>query len=264
MKMAIGNGYSYNSRGNGDNSGSAQNKLFEATYYSRLRFKNPETKMSISPSFRSGNLVLEISEILDNFKYDSKIAINISPTKARLFADKLKQFKDEIVNGTYTDGKGYGITSGMREKVTYIAAHSENGSMIITIGEIDGNGNIIKSFDYNINKDYHYSIQWNNVRNMDIVKDIDNFIELNQLIDLVEDFGRVMSGAIGYSAADINRYESARVLRKMDPIYDKLGIERISNGGNYGGASNNFLNNAKTESNHTSFESIENGYFDEE
>jgi hypothetical protein len=56
-----------------------------------------------------------------------------------------------------------------------------------------------------------------------------------------------MNGAIAYSFADLTRYDNARILGKLDPIYDKLGIERRSYN-NRGNGSNNFLNNTQSTS----------------
>ena len=64
-----------------------------------------------------------------------------------------------------------------------------------------------------------------------------------------------MSGAYGYSAFDINRYEQNKVNRRIDQIFDALGIERQSYGGNKSFTQNNFLNNTTSKS--TSYEEIE-------
>ena len=94
---------------------------------------------------------------------------------------------------------------------------------------------------------------------MDVAKAYDNDIEIDQLYDLVYDFGRNMSGAEAYSYIDLARFDNARILRKMDPIYDKLGIERRSmSGDNNGYKSNSFLNNSKSvNSNHTTIDDME-------
>ena len=60
------------------------------------------------------------------------------------------------------------------------------------------------------------------------------------------DFARSATGALGYGTLDLNRYESQREARKMDQVFDKLGIERRSYNGNKG--NNNFLSNASSKS----------------
>jgi hypothetical protein len=83
-------------------------------------------------------------------------------------------------------------------------------------------------------------------------------IELIQISQLVEDFGRYMNGAAAYSLLDLQKYDYARLLNKMDPIYDKLGIEKRTNN-SY--KSNNFLSNSdKVSSNSTSFDFIESSF----
>lgn len=251
--MAIGdygNGNSNNSNGN--------NKLYENTYYSRLRAKTSDGKTALGYSFRSGLLIISIAEQKDGFRYEDLEAIHLSPTKATILANQLKSFKSEMEAGNLVPGKAYGVNAGMGEKVTYIAAHiDEDNNILITIGKFDSNGQIIEKATTHFNKEYHYGLEWNNIESMDLSKAYYDNLELDQLITLAEDFGRSMSGAYAYSHADLTRYDNARILGKMDPIYDKLGIERRSSGNGGGNrGTNNFLNNAGTSSNHTTLDDI--------
>lgn len=242
-----------------NNNGTNNGKLFESTYYSRLRIKNPESKLTLTPSFRSGLLVLDISEQKEGFKYDSLINICLSPTKAKLFAGEIDKFKEYYNSGNIIEGKAFGVNAGMGDKVSYIGIHADTQKIIyITIGKIDGSGNIIDQVTTSFNRDYHFALEWDNIENMDVAKSYNNDIELEQLYELLKDFGRHMNGAIGYSTIDLGRYDTARILKKMDPIFDKLGIERLNNGnGNNYSRGNNFLDNSRTvESNHTSIEDV--------
>lgn len=247
--------------GDNNNSGSNSNngKLFENTYYSRLKVKNPESKLSLTPSFKSGLLVLSIVEQKDGFKYDTLEEIHLSSTKAKLLALEIEKYKNYLSKGDIIPGKAFGVNAGMGEKVTYIGIHAnENMRTIVTIGKIDGSGNIIEKAEIALNKDYHYALEWDNIDNMDVAKSTYDGLELDQIRELCEDFGRHMNGAIAYSVADLTRYDNARILGKMDPIYDKLGIERRSYNGNSNRGSNNFMNNlGNTDSNHTSMDNIE-------
>lgn len=252
--MAIGDYGNNNNNSNGNN-----NKMYENTYYSRLKFKNANNKLALAFSFRAGLLILEISELQDQngFKYESLGAIHLSPTKARLLAEEVKKFKNYLNSGNIVPNKAFGVNSGMGEKVSYIGLHSnESRDIFITIGKIDGSGNIIEQVTIPLNKEYHFSLEWDNIQTMELSKSYNDDLELDQLEDILNDFARSMSGAIGYSAIDLGRYDLARVLKKMDPIYDKLGIERRNSDSSYGG-SNNFLNNAgKTSSNSISVDDI--------
>ena len=254
--MAIGDNGTNNNNG----------KMYENTYFSRLRFKNADSKLALGVSFRSGLLILEISELQDQngFKYEPLQSIFLSPTKARLFADEIRKFKDYLYSGEIIPNKAFGVNAGMNEKVSYIAIHAdESKNIYITIGKIDGNGQIIEQATMALNKEYHFALEWDNIQTMELSKVYNDDLEIGQLIDVLDDFARSMNGAIAYSAIDLGRYDLGRVLKKMDPIYDKLGIERKNsgtNGGSYG-RSNSFLDNvgrSGSNSNHTTIEDVEN------
>jgi hypothetical protein len=215
--------------------------------------------LALSISFRSGLLILEISEIKEGFKYDSLENIYLSPTKARILATEVEKFKEYLKEGNIDPNKAFGVNAGMNEKVSYIGFHASSVNNInITIGKIDSNGQILEQATIALNTDYHYGLEWDNIESMDLSKDYYDYIELDQLHDLFVDFSRSMSGAYGYSAIDLGKYDLGRVLSKMDPIYDKLGIERRNNGTNSSyGRPNNFLENSgRVNSNHTTVDDI--------
>ena len=255
--MAIGGTYN----GNENNS---NKKLYESTYYSRLRVKNDDAKLSLSYSYKSGLLVIEASEIKQGFQYEVLESVFISPTKALLFSKEIDKFKEYIAGSKIDPKKAFGITTGMGEKVSYIGFSADKDKHIfITLGKIDGSGNITNSVTVPFNTEYHYSVEWDNIETMDISKVYHEDIELIQFQNMVTDFARSMSGAMAYSVMDLGRFEIAGIKGKMDPIYDKLGIERrtFNNNRSYGGE-NNFLSNAKSTSNSTSFDDIEASFED--
>lgn len=248
--MAIGdNNYS----GNGSNNGGS-GKLFENTYYSRLRFKNSETKLALAPYFRSGLLYMDLSEMQEGFKYNSVISMALSPTKARLLADEIVKFKEYLNSEEIIPGKAFGVNGGMGDKVSYIGFHaSPDKTIFVTIGKIDGNGNIIESRTTSLNKDYHFALEWDNIENMSVSKSYNDNIEIDQIYEMLVDFSRNMSGASAYATLDLGRYDYDRLMKRIDPIYDRLGIERKNSGNgnsNYN-RGNSFLDNASSvNSNH--------------
>ena len=256
--MAIGGLYN---AGNGNNDGERK-QLYDNTYYSRIRIKNEGNKLALGFSYKSGLLVAEISEIKQGFQYEPQENIYISPTKALLLVKEIKKFKAYLAEGNITPNKAFGVTAGMGEKVSYIGLHADTeGIIYITIGKIDGSGNIINSATIPLNNGYHFSIEWTNIDTMDLGKVYHDTVELEQFETMLNDFARAMSGAFAYSVADIVRYDIAGIKGKMDPIYDKLGIERRSYGNKTYGE-NNFLSNAKASSNSTSFDDIEASFED--
>ena len=252
--MAIG-GLNY---GNSSQDGGEKKKLYDNTYYSRLKVKNESEKLYLGFSFRGGNLIFEISAIKDGFQFEPIENIFISPTKALLLDIEIDKYKEYVSTAKKIDpNRAFGITSGFGDRVSYIGFHNDGNKTLVTIGKIDGNGNITNSVTIPFNTEYHYAVEWNNIESMDLEKAYDESIELTQIQYLLKDFARSMSGAMAYSVADLTRFDHKSILNKMDPIYDSLGIERRTyNNSNYG-KQNNFLNNAKSTSNHTSYDDIE-------
>lgn len=251
--------------------GTDNNKLFEPTYYSRLSIKSPDGNLALSPSFRSGLLILEISEHKEGFKWEGIQSISISPTKATILANEIRNFKKYYENDTIIPGKGYGIVGGMNDKISFIAfSATAEKDIIVTIGKMNGSsGDIIERVDMPLHREYHYGLEWNNIETMDVAKNFIDDIEINQLETLCDDFGRSMLGAFGYSVADISRYDTNRLTKKFDPIFDKLGIERrTNNSSNYNNNGSSFLNSRGSTSNssstHTSIEGIEDQLYDED
>ena len=256
--MAIGGTY------NANNSDGGNKKLYENTYYYRLKVKNDSAKLALGYSYRSGNLIVEASEIKEGFHYDLIESVFISPTKALLFSKEIDKFIEYLNESKIDEKKAFGITTGMGEKVSYIGFSADKEKHIyLTLGKIDGSGNITNSVTVPFNSDYHYAIEWNNIDAMDLEKVQYEDVELIQFQNMVKDFARSMSGALAYSVLDLGRFDIAGIKSKMDPIYDKLGIEKRSFGGNrnYGGE-NNFLSNAKSTSNSTTFDDIEASFED--
>lgn len=255
--MAIGGNY-----GNEGSNNGGRKQLSDNTYYSRIRVKNEEVKMALGFSFRAGLLIAEVSEIKQGFQYELLENIYISPTKASLLVREIKKFKAYLNDGNIVANKAFGVTTGMGEKVSYIGFHaSEDKHIMVTIGKIDGSGNITNSVTIPLNNEYHYAIEWNNIETMDLEKVYYDNTELDQIEIMLEDFSRAMTGSFAYSVADLTRYDVAGIKSKMDPIYDKLGIEKRSfnNNRNYG--ENNFLSNAKSSTS-TTIDDIEASFED--
>lgn len=239
--MAIGDS-SYSN--NNDNT---QRKLYDQTYYSRIRFKNDDKSLSFT--YRSGLLVIEISSVdKTTYKVTPLSAIHLSPTKAMMMCEEIKAFKKYLEGNKIKENVAFGINGGMGEKISYMGLHTnEKKEIFLTIGKFDANGKIVESNTFQFPKDYNYSLEWKDITKMDVEKVFNNYIELEIFHNTIADFARFMSGAAGYAAADLTRYDHARIMSKMDPIYDKLGIERRSSNYN-GGSTNNFLNNAASSS----------------
>ena len=239
------------------------NKIYENTYYSRLRFRDYDKKLVLGFKFRSGMLVAEISQEKDNFQYDSLVDIFITSTKAKILLNEIQRFEDDIATGIATPDKGYGINAGLGDIVSVLAFHTtESGGKAVLIGKVDGNGSYTKSVDYVFNSnDFHYGLEWNNISNMEVSKKYYNDTEYELFKDAVRQFSEHSSGASGYAVADITKYDYRAILNKMNPIFDKLGIERTNNrnGSGNGASSNNYFMNSPESrgSTHKSYDEVD-------
>ena len=229
----------------GDNE---RKKLYEQTYYSRFRVKNNDAKLVLGVQFSAGLMNLTIDEQQDGFKYETIQKVSLSPYKAKMFSYELKKFR-EYLNGNVKENVAFGVPAGMGERVSYIGIHAtKDKTPIVTIGKFDNDGNIIDQASITFNKDYYFGLEWKDISENRVDKVYYDIVELDMFEQLVNSFADSMNGATAYSFADLTRYDNARILGKLDPIYDKLGIERRTYNNNRGGGSNNFLNNTQSTS----------------
>ena len=133
---------------------------------------------------------------------------------------------------------------------SFVAFHTnKEKDVIITIGKFDGAGKITQSIDFVMRKNFNFGLDWSKLEeNMQADKAFYDYIELDMIHNLVADFSRNMPGGAAYATHDLGRYDLGRILNKMDPIYDKLGIERFTSN-NRSRGTNNFLNNMATSGN---------------
>ena len=253
----------------GDARGNNSNKLFENTYYSRVRFKDTVNKLSLGFQFRSGMLIVDISKEKEGFEYESLANIFITPTKAKILEQQINIFKKNREYGSASPTMGYGINSGMGEIVSILAIHTtEDNGVGITVGKVDASGNFTKKVNFIFSKQYNYGLNWSEIDSMSVEKEYHDEIEFEQFCEVISDFARFSSGTIGYNVADITRYDTRAILNKMNPIFDKLGIDRSGNNPNrYSG--NNFFNNnggnKNSSSDHKSYDdAMEDLPFDDE
>ena len=230
----------------GDNNYNGERKkLYEQTYYSRFKIKNTETKLVLNAQFSAGLLNLTIDEQQDGFKYETIQKVSLSPYKAKMFSYEIKKFR-EYLNGNVKENVAFGVPAGMGERVSYIGIHATKDKVpVITIGKFDNDGNIIDQASITFNSNYYFGLEWKDISENKVDKVYHNIVELDMFEQLINSFADSMNGAFAYSFADLTRYDNARILGKLDPIYDKLGIERRTYN-NRGNGSNNFLNNTQS------------------
>lgn len=237
--MALGDSNGY--------SGGNNNKPFDNTFYSRIKFKNKD-KRSVGFSFTKGLLCISISEEKDGYKYDELSTINLSPMKAMLLMNHLKSFVADIDSYAEDPNKAIGVNAGIKETVSFIAFHctgkrSTSGypETAMSIGKVDQDGKVHDVAEFVFNMDYHNSLEWSNLGTMEVGKRVSDSAELDMFIVVLNEFVNTSSGSTGYSVFDIGRYQIKRI---SDPIYEKLGIERYGGSGQRSSANNYFSGNA--------------------
>ena len=223
-----------------NNSSGKSNKLYENTYYSRMQFRGQD-KIRMGVSFKSGMLIVDISEEKDGFQFETLTSCYLTPTKAQLFFNQIQKFNQAVADGTYKTDSAYGVNTGIGDISTVIMIHLLGKDPAITITKVNADGQNVSRFTYKFNKGYHYGISLKNYENMSSYeKEFYDDIELDQFQQVLKSFAENMNGAIAYSTIDLARYDYRAIMNKMNPIYDKLGIERGNN--NYGKSDNNFFN----------------------
>lgn len=246
------------------------NKLFENTYYSRVGFKDYENKLRLGFNFKSGMLVVDLSKEKEGFAYDTLLGVFVTPTKSKILLAEIAAFEKYLEEGGCDPERGFGINSGMGEIVSVLILHvNEDGKKTITLGKVDGNGKYTEKYDYVFATDFHYGLNWNNINNMDCEKVFNNDVEFEMFVETIKQFSISSNGAMAYSVADLTRYDTRAILNKMNPIFDKLGIDRSRGGNGNSGSSNNFFNRNESRnggsSQHKSYDELEDGLpFDDE
>lgn len=266
--MALGNAGSYNNNSNGNNKG-----LFEKTYYSRVRFKNPDSKLQLGFQYQKGMLVVDISKPKNEngFEMESVMNFYITHTKSMLLLDRIQEFEQYIKEGGKNPDVGFGINAGMGDTVKVLLLHvTETGNKAVLLAKVDQSGNFIEKVDFVFPTNYDYALKYNSINDRKVEKEYNDTVEWQEFVHTVEDFSRASNGAVGYSTIDMYRFDTQRILNKMNPIYEKLGIELR---GGYNGnrsSNNNFFSNMGGEGNqgsshHTTIDEVmDDGFPDED
>lgn len=228
--------------------GDSGRKVYDNTFYSRIRFT--ANGLRLTPQFSAGLLNWAVQEEKDNYKYEDLVKVSLSPMKVHLLKDALALFRKGLEERTLSPEKAYGVEAGIRETRTFIAFHvtgrmssSNVPEYAVTVGKVDQDGTKHDVYEFVFNSDYHFSLEWDNLDRMEFKKNMNDYLELDVFTATLDEFINSASGATGYSVFDIGRYE---INRMINPIFEKLGIER--NGNSRGGSagpgyfSNNSMN----------------------
>ena len=233
--MSLGNSYNNNRNQNGP---------YNPTVYSQYRMNNAESsvdktcltftywnnflRISISPRKDTGN---------DDVQFDIKngITINLTHSKARMFADILTKF---LADPSKFDEEA-GVSSGQALLTISNGKKNNSTAPCITIRKIDETGNIQSTYVYQTKADYYFGIL-NYKEDGTYDTDIESYkgLEIQQMITLLEEYYKAMSGAVAFSVLHEFRWEHHYQKQERRKIADKLGVELGNTNGGGGSYSN--------------------------
>lgn len=240
--MSMGNFNTYNKQDD--------KKKYSPTVYSSYRCNNAESEIDqTAVTFTYWNNLLKIGifpkkqtnndEV--SFDMENGLQIYINHTKARIFAEEIKQFLMDPIGHN-----SCGIASNNGALLT-ISNGSEFGkkAACLVLRKVDETGAIVSSFVYEFKRDTHFAIR-NYEENstggkFDRITEEYNSIEILQLITLLEEYYKAMTCAIAYTVVEQAKYDNTRITNKIEAIGEKLGVDFGSKRSEY--KSNSYFNN---------------------
>ena len=222
-----------------------QNKQYGTTYWSRWSIKQRDGKLRLSPRFSQGLLTLDVSQQAAEYKWDSVASITLSPTKAKVFAAELRKFLEDFNSRSYS-GKAYGVDTGIKDVRPIIAITASDSGIILVIGKVNPDGSFESRLDYSINTEYHYGLEWSSLENMEVDKTFYDTMEVEQLIELCDEFAANAYGACASATLEMMKWDYS-VPKNLEAVATKLGVKigKMSNNSKTGSGNSFFNKNDK-------------------
>lgn len=233
--MALGSNYQNNQN---------QNSMWEPSYYSRLRIKNPEQNLALTFTFWKGTLKVSITETgtSQEGRNNDLAYIHLSPTKAHILAEAVRRVIADAESKAI-----YGVDTGISETRGFIAIGRDMGKPFLFIAKVNANGGYESSQRFDFNSNYNYLLNVHDLTNLKCQKEYMNNVELEQFCGVLEDYSRFASGAMGASFYDIGRYENAKLNNMVRKIAEKTGAAEPGKYGNGSRSNSSFFNNVGSE-----------------
>lgn len=238
------------------NNNDGQKKQYSPTIYSPYRMNNAESpvdKTCLTFTFWNNNLKLSISPKKEtnndevSFDLENGGSIYLNHTKARILANEMREFLKDP-----TSYSNVGVPSG--QNFVTLSNGKEFGvdALCLVIRKIDETGSVVSSFCYQFKSDYYYAVHNFTEDGAKFDRHMDPYatLEVEQMITLLEEYYKAMSGAVAYTVIDNMKYENTRVSNKLEAIGAKLGVEfgnKNPNGGRKY-ANNSYFNKPANES----------------
>lgn len=214
--MALGNNYDNNKK-----------DQYMPVYYSSYNTGNPEgiDPSALSYSFYNRMLKISISPVKmnsgDKVSYDHENAASVwlTHTKARLLhAEILKVLNGEITNG--------GVPTGTEGLIRFCDGKELGvNNYCLIINKVNEAGEVTSSYAYEFKTKHHYAVENYDPKDSSHKKAYFNDLEIQQLLDMLEQYYVAMTGAMAYSVMDANRFTTNTNNTKIDLIMSKMGID---------------------------------------
>jgi len=256
--MPLGN----NSYNKGNSNGKKND--FSPTTYSNIRISNFDSTVdptSVSFSFWKGMLRITITPIKKgadggySFDKDNSIEVYLTPTRAALFLNYLRQFRKDpnaYVNVGVTAGNSIiYVTNGAEE----FEGQDGNGLFLI-VKSLDEKGNIDSEIGYQFkttpDKDNFGIIDYKG--GTDFTKDYEytKFLDYDIFTNTIAQYVNGNSSAVAATVVDATRFSFNSIISKLTSIQENLGIDTGSGYKRKSNASAFFSNNGN-ESTSSSF-----------
>lgn len=246
--MALGD---YNNSNSSSNNG--ERKYREPIVYSPYGVSNTEgvDPSALSYQFYNGMLKISIAplkmgaKVGENSKNiwdtDNAISVWLTHVKAKMFAEEIK-----YVMANMDTVNNSGVNTGADGLISFSTGKELGAtSPCLIIRKVNQEtGEVTTAYAYQFRNKYYGTI-----RNFD-PHDPGNFehinhpnLEIENLINILEDFSRSINGAYAYSYMNASKYDSQRLNNKIELIMDKLGIERQNGDYSKSGSNRSFFNN---------------------
>lgn len=214
--MALGNNYDNNKK-----------DQYMPAYYSSYNTGNPEgiDPSALSYSFYNRMLKISISPVKMNsgnqvsYDHENAASVWLTHTKARLFYEEIKK----VLNGDITNG---GVPTGTEGLIRFCDGKELGvNNYCLIINKVNESGEVTSSYAYEFKTKHHYAVENYDPKDSSHKKAYFNELEVQQLLDLLEQYYISMTGAMAYSVIDANRFTTNTNNTKLDLIMSKLGVE---------------------------------------
>ena len=221
-------------------------------------------KTNLNCSMWQKTLKIAISPLIEGQDNDVRIDFKnslscyLSPTKAKMFSDILKKFREDPVKFS-----NYGVPAGQTLiTINHPSKENKNCGPIINIKKIGQDHNIEQSYSYELKQDYNAVVGFNE-KTGEFKQDFESYknVELDMLIIQIDEYVKALTNAQSFA-------NLVTMYPYMDKIAGKLGLDlsaRQRTGGysttSYFSASNSsgMVNAGNSAIPHNSLDSMMNG-----